>query len=114
MSPVRIQRKRSKGFRLQEASPNGLPVVYCGRPSKWANPFTIAKYGREGAVEMFHTALCGPVTPMQAAAFMSVWDKRFTPESVMELHGVNLCCWCQEDEPCHCDVLLDIANPEDA
>ena len=104
-SPKRIQRKRTKGWRIP---PN---TVYCGRPSKWANPFTIADWGREQSVEMFRTAMCGPVTPMQAAAFMSVWDKRLTPEAVkLELRGVNCACWCREDEPCHCDVLMEIAN----
>ena len=102
--PVRIQRRRTKGWRMP---PN---TIYCGRPSKWANPFTVAKYGRKGAVEMFRTALLGPVTPIQAAAFMSVWDTRLTPEAVMELCGVNCACWCREGEPCHVDVLMEIAN----
>lgn len=102
--PVRIQRKRTKGWRMP---PN---TVYVGRPSKWANPFRISKWGRRQAVEMFRTALLGPVTPIQAAAFMSVWDKRLTPEAVMELRGVDVACWCREDEPCHSDILLEIAN----
>ena len=35
--PVRIQRKRSKGWRM----PAG--AVYVGRPGKWGNPFTAPK-----------------------------------------------------------------------
>jgi len=35
-APVRLQRSRKKGARL--VSPNGLPVVYVGRGSKWGNP----------------------------------------------------------------------------
>lgn len=27
-----------------------------------------------------------------------------------ELKGKNLACWCPCDSPCHCDVLLEIAN----
>ena len=27
-----------------------------------------------------------------------------------ELRGKNLACWCALDQPCHADVLLDIAN----
>jgi hypothetical protein len=27
-----------------------------------------------------------------------------------ELRGKNLACWCKPGEPCHADVLLDIAN----
>jgi hypothetical protein len=27
-----------------------------------------------------------------------------------ELKGWNLMCWCRQDEPCHADVLLEVAN----
>ena len=27
-----------------------------------------------------------------------------------ELRGRDLCCWCPLDQPCHADVLLEIAN----
>lgn len=39
--PIRIQRKRAKGFNLQAASiaANGLACVSVTRPSKWGNPF---------------------------------------------------------------------------
>lgn len=40
-TPVRIQRKRTKGFDLQAASRavNGLDCVYVGRPTMWGNPY---------------------------------------------------------------------------
>ena len=43
--PVRIQRKRTKGFDLQAASRavNGLDCVYVGRPSAFGNPYTLAE-----------------------------------------------------------------------
>jgi hypothetical protein len=31
---------------------------------------------------------------------------------VAPLRGKNLACWCKLDQPCHADVLLEIANPE--
>lgn len=34
--PQRIQRKRTKGWRMPEGA------VYVGRPTKWGNPFTVA------------------------------------------------------------------------
>ena len=104
--PTRIQRKRVKGWLMP---PN---TIYVGRPSKWANPFTVEKWGREQAVEMLRTALEGPVNPIQAAAFMAVWDKRLTPEAILGLRGKNLACWCPIDQPCHADVLLEVANAE--
>ncbi|MBK7274882.1 MAG: DUF4326 domain-containing protein [Actinomycetales bacterium] len=33
MSPQRIQRQRTKGWRMPEGA------VYVGRPTKWGNPF---------------------------------------------------------------------------
>jgi hypothetical protein len=32
--------------------------------------------------------------------------------SLDELRGRDLACWCPLDEPCHADVLLEIANAE--
>ncbi|MGO8055976.1 DUF4326 domain-containing protein, partial [Rhizobium leguminosarum] len=35
----------------------------------------------------------------------------FTMKQVRhELRGKNLACWCPLDQPCHADVLLEIAN----
>lgn len=36
MKPIRIQRKRTKGWQMP---PN---TIYCGRPGKWANPFPLS------------------------------------------------------------------------
>ncbi len=38
-SPRRVQRKRTKGFRLPEG------CVYVGRPTKWGNPFVAFQDG---------------------------------------------------------------------
>jgi hypothetical protein len=32
------------------------------------------------------------------------------PQIREELAGKNLACWCRPDQPCHADVLLEIAN----
>lgn len=32
--------------------------------------------------------------------------------AISELRGKNLACWCPLDQPCHADVLLDLANRE--
>ena len=31
-----------------------------------------------------------------------------------ELRGKNLACWCPLDQPCHADVLLELANAPEA
>ncbi len=45
--PVRIQRKRVKGYRMQEVSLalNGLPAVYVGRPTVFGNPLSCGRPG---------------------------------------------------------------------
>lgn len=79
--PLRIQRKRAKGWKMP---PN---TVYVGRPTKWGNPYgaspeDLARY-RVQAIG------CLPVE---------------------ELRGKNLACWCPLSSPCHADVLLELAN----
>jgi hypothetical protein len=37
--PVRIQRSRQH----KQVSPNGLPIVYVGRGTRWGNPFRLCK-----------------------------------------------------------------------
>ncbi|WP_019732123.1 DUF4326 domain-containing protein [Mycobacterium avium] len=35
-----------------------------------------------------------------------------TDDVVDELAGHDLACWCPPDQPCHADVLLELANQE--
>lgn len=107
-APQRIQRRRSKGWKMP---PN---TVYVGRPTKWGNPFVVGKPG-------------GAYTPMvqdQRHAwqlFKSVASDK--PELVKaarsELRGKNLACFCPlptdpyQDDCCHAAVLLEIANAQE-
>ena len=121
IKPVRVQRKRVKGFNLQAASPNGLPVVYVGRPSRWGNPFEVTpEYSRELAVQMYALHLSsyfGWVVRETARAWKG-WPVQSTEfeDWIRPLRGKNLACWCgiryNNDEriPCHADILLELAN----
>ena len=44
------------------------------------------------------------------------WLHRHLPErletKLAPLRGKNLACWCPLDQPCHADVLLELANPQ--
>ena len=83
--PERIQRQRTKGWKMP---PNTVSVC---RPGKWGNPFTFANSGH------VHPALrfACEVAPLL---------------DVSPLRGKNLACWCSLDEDCHADVLLELAN----
>lgn len=92
IKPVRIQRSRQH----KQVSPNGLPVKYCGRPTKWGNPYIpyVAGNTPEDCVRKFEQT-------------MSIMLKQ---DAKKELKGINLSCWCKLGDPCHVDVLLKIAN----
>lgn len=99
--PIRIQRKRTKGWRTP---PN---TVYVGRPTKWGNPYIIGrttpyhyKLTRQEAVDAYQCYITKPNSEFA----------RKLKASISELRGKNLACWCRLDQPCHADVLLEIAN----
>lgn len=105
-SPVRLQRSRAKGSRL--TSPNGLPIVCVGRPSKWGNPLSANEaVGRtkEDAVRFFRTYIEKAI-----ASYRPNCDPQYRGLNINELRGKNLACWCKPGEPCHADVLLELAN----
>lgn len=73
-------------------------TVYVGRPTKWGNPFIIGRDGtREEVVAMYRERLL--LTPPLL-------------ESLHELTGKNLSCWCAPEQ-CHADVLLELANQKE-
>ncbi|WP_116996339.1 DUF4326 domain-containing protein [Desertimonas flava] len=63
------------------------------------------------AVELFRLTLTAP-TPAMLMAFPSGGGHlaRFTVDDVAQLAGHDLACWCPFDQPCHADVLLELAN----
>lgn len=92
--PQRIQRKRTKGWRMPEGA------VYVGRKSKWGNPFRIGD------------DVAGMTDEPMDATDVCHQFALFTAPSlpVIELRGKDLACWCALDQPCHADVLIELAN----
>jgi len=105
VKPQRIQLKRTKGFRLQDVSRalNGLPAVNVARPTKWGNPYTLAM-SRKWHPKESEAQHRKRVVMAFRASLMGI-DKHVRSE----LRGNNLGCWCKLGEPCHADVLLEIA-----
>lgn len=107
MTPQRIQLSRAKGWR----KPEGAIVV--SRPSKWGNPHRVGRGSmrtRADAVECFREDLLEAIlTPWTTPI---VIDFRIIAESIGELRGHDLCCWCPLDQPCHADVLLELCRGE--
>ena len=109
--PKRIQRKRSKGWRMPENT------VYVGRPSRWGNWFPFYEFIQDGGdlysarekvrdlfednlEEMIESGDCLPVNGEDLAI----------EEWLAPLRGKDLACWCPLDHPCHADVLLRLVN----
>jgi len=104
MNPIRIQRKRSKGWRMPENT------IYVGRGSKWGNPFIAGTHGtRAECVSQFRYLACG---------YLVVSENNLGSQKSLiagmkdldELRGKNLACWCNLESPCHADILLKMAN----
>ena len=96
MSPQRIQRKRTKGWRMPNA-------VYVGRPGRWGNPFIAdllngGNMSPEETVDHFRRALIDGRLQVSVASVRR------------DLAGKDLACWCPPGAPCHADVLLLLAN----
>lgn len=93
--PERVQRKRTKGWKMP---PN---TIYVGRPTMWGN--------------------YAPIDDRENRAYTVAWFRKWVAEDAswawkgrarIELRGKNLACWCRSDQPCHADVLLELANKE--
>lgn len=119
--PVRIQRKRSKAWRMPEGA------IYVGRPSMWGNPFTEANAREVGYISILDTpeltrefltqCFRDWLTDAGTRRGRDWWQgpesdrrKSAIAGSLSELRGRDLCCWCPLDQPCHADVLLELAN----
>lgn len=122
-TPVRLQRSRKKGSRLE--SPNGLPVVCVTRGTKWGNPFRSDRLGKQWAVSMFRLLVrrrqSEIVKRLEAAGqtegdatlnmlWLQCRPGHYMQTHLHELRGKNLACWCKPGEPCHADSLLEISN----
>ncbi len=120
--PRRIQMSRQRPWRNADTA----DVVIVDRRSPWGNPYVITTVDCElggtcrevryrGAAIAQHL----DVATAQARA-VELFDRIVRSDSPHwtayrqrvrdELRGKSLACWCRPDDPCHADVLLDIAN----
>lgn len=136
-APKRIQRRRAAGWRMPDGARYvGRPTVF-GNPAViersvldrsqwivWAGDIgprvasvTSLTAARQAAVDTFRDWVTsgqglvasgpGPEAEMTSAY---TWQHRDLHERLHELAGRDLACWCPLDQPCHADVLLELAN----
>lgn len=108
--PVRIQLSRKKGWRMP---PNTVSVA---RPGRHGNTFKIGMQVCSGHGQGFQQiAILTRADAVEAFRAMTKLPTRNYPsdeEIRRDLVGKNLACWCPLDQPCHADVLLELANSD--
>ena len=97
--------------------PNTVKVA---RPTQWGNPFIIANcleagFARDTAearqlcVEAFKDWLeRGELSDWWFEGCREKWERM--RRDLDTLRGRNLACFCRLDDPCHADVLIELAN----
>jgi len=96
---IRIQRKRTKGWRMPEGA------IYVGRPSRWGNMYRVGdedpdpnhageRMDAKTATDYFGWVLS---TSYNADAYLEPLRS-----------ATALVCWCPLDQPCHADVLIEL------
>jgi hypothetical protein len=129
VKPRRVQMRRTKGWRMPEGAVN------VARPTRWGNPFVAVlqngewrlpapnlsvpafcddrEDARRLATSMFYRHLA--IRRRPPPGWVDLIGYPSEDEIRSELAGKDLACWCPLDQPCHADVLLEMANvPEPA
>ena len=107
-APKRIQMSRQRPWRVDNPD-----AVIVARPSKWGNPFAIGLwYGSSGpngewsrSIHIYDRA--DAAAEYRRAARLG---HPGIPSDLSPLRGKDLACWCPLDQPCHADVLIELAN----
>lgn len=102
--PQRITLSRAKGWRMP---PNTVKVT---RPGPWGNPFIVRAGVKNSTIYV-------PTPEDAVACYREIFNHPGETADKLrsmlpELRGKNLACWCKPGEPCHADVLLELANSE--
>lgn len=113
-APRRIRLSRAKGWRMPDNT------VKVDRSTRWGNPFVIVNDTideRQSIVRRFRLCVTQPASFRRHQILTVARGGRAgegyflaIKTSIEDLRGKNLACWCALDQPCHADVLLEIAN----
>lgn len=102
--PVRVQLRRAKGWRMPDNT------VKVDRSTKWGNPFRIGTAVHRGPAYSGRDEYITDAAHACRVYRTWLFNLRDAEHKVFPLRGKNLACWCPLDEPCHADVLLELAN----
>ncbi|MFD5221446.1 DUF4326 domain-containing protein [Streptomyces tendae] len=130
MSPIRIQRQRTAGWRIEDHVTSPLGAVYVGRPTRFGNPARLIRTDRGPRIQWGGTGTVGgwPANGQSVHGYATelyrTWITRPEQADTLALfrallHGRDLTCWCPLPAPgqpdhCHAAVLLQLVNEENA
>lgn len=102
--PRRIQMSRQRPWRADHPD-----AVIVSRPGKWGNPFKLGEVLRVSVGDRDNAGTLTLTDPAMAAFLFRRYVEHYKVD-LTELRGLDLACWCPLDQPCHGDVLLELAN----
>jgi hypothetical protein len=102
--PVRIQLSRAKGWRMPP------DTVKVDRSTRWGNPFRVGDRVHRGPSYSGRDEVVRDAAHAVRLFRAWLWTQARSDSLVPLLRGKNLACWCKPGEPCHADVLLELAN----
>lgn len=122
--PERVQMTRQRPWRADHPH-----AVIVARPSSWGNPFKLGRryivfddlgwgmgtereVGRvfDGVAEVVEVADRRTAVNLYRAWMISRTTTAIQKTDLSLIQGRDLACWCPLDQPCHADVLLEMAN----
>lgn len=113
-APKRIQMSRRKPWRADNPD-----AVIVDRTTRWGNPVKVCPGPGAAGVDCRCEDECAAtadhaVTRFRHFLIYPCIGQPTVPdldEIRFHLAGRDLACWCPLDQPCHADVLLELANP---
>ena len=112
-TPTRIQRRRTKGWRMPATA------IHVGRGTRWGNPYAVKTEGRTHTVidtrtgGVIYSSSDNADARRVAVAWYRPWldgQTELVALARQQLRGRDLACWCPLGGPCHAEVLLRVAN----
>lgn len=93
-------------------------AVIVARPSRWGNRWRVTSWQPSPGERLWSVWDVGsgetqsqhPTKVQAIAAAVAYFRADIGDLDLTALRGRDLACWCPLDQPCHADVLLEIAN----
>lgn len=79
-------------------------ILIC-RPSKWGNPFS----SKQNSTAEYKVSTRGESIERYREWILR-GEGKYLLEDLHELEGKILGCWCDNNQPCHGDILIELVN----